>query len=375
MRAAMFGGVGEVAAEYREWLAGFLPAGYDGRDASYLEDWELRRDYQAALFEAGWLQPHWEPGLGGRGLTPVDSLAVRLEEASAGAPKLYALGSVHVAAPTLRAYGRPAQRDRMLVPALRGDERWCLGMSEPEAGSDLAGLRTRARIDGDELVIDGRKIWTSQAHWARWCLLYCRTDPGAPKHRGLSCVALDMTAPGVNVRPIRMADGGSEQFCVVELTDVRVPVSSLIGAPGDGWRIVTAALTDERDMLWLLNYQALLRTLRSVPEPAVDDPLLASAVGRSLADALAVRATGLRARAKTARGVASPEFLSLKLMCSHALGRAWDLSLAAAGARALAGHDLMIDELEALAATIFGGTSEVQRDIIGERALGLARFR
>jgi alkylation response protein AidB-like acyl-CoA dehydrogenase len=363
------------AAEFVEWLDAFLPVGYYDNDHTFAADWQLRRDYQVALFEAGWLQPHWEPEFGGRSLTPADSLAVRLAEATAAAPKLYAIGSVHVVAPTLRTYGTDEQRARLLVPALRGDERWCLGMSEPESGSDLASLRTRGRIEGDTIVVDGRKIWTSQAHWAKWCLLYCRTDATAPKHRGISCVALDMELAGVTAQPIRMADDKDEVFCEVDFVDVRAPREAMIGSPGDGWRIVTGALTDERDMLWLMNYAALLRIHASLPKWLASDPDLAPLLGRSLADVIAIRATGVRARAKEARSLPNPEFMTLKLLCSESLVRAWDLVAASSGATSIADTSFANDEFEALTATIYGGTSEVQRDIVGERALGLPRHR
>lgn len=365
----------DVAGEFLSWLKEFLPSDYYEDDHTFKEDWGLRREYQIALFEGGWLQPHWEPALGGQSLTPEESLRIRLAEADVGAPKLFAIGNVHIVAPTLRVNANIEQQERLLVPALRGDERWCLGMSEPQAGSDLGSLRTRGRIIGDTVVVDGRKIWTSQAHWAKWCLLYCRTDVEAPKHRGISCLTLDMESEGVTPHPIRMADDNTEQFCEVELVDVHVPLSCMVGSPGDGWRIVTSALTDERDMLWLMNYAAVLRVHRRLPTGVAGQPDLGQLLGRSLADSMAVRAVGTAAREKEARSIPNPEFMTLKLMCSEALVRAWDLWATAGGPAAVIDRDLVPDEFEALTATIYGGTSEVQRDIIGERALGLPRYR
>ena len=359
----------DVRTEFLRWLEGFLPSRYFDDDHSFKEDWGLRREYQVALFEAGWLQPHWEPALGGRALTPEDSLAIRLAEAEVGAPKLFAIGNVHVVAPTLRIHANVEQRERLLVPALRGDERWCLGMSEPEAGSDLGSLRTRGKIVDDLVVIDGRKIWTSQAHWAKWCLLYCRTDDSVPKHMGISCFTLDMESEGVVPHPIRMADDNTEQFCEVELTDVHVALSNMVGGPGDGWHILTSALTDERDMLWLMNYAALLRIHRRLPSGLAEKTDLGEQLGRSLADAIAVRAVGKGARARETRSLSNPEFLTLKLMCSDALLRGWDVWAAAGGLSGITDRDLLPDEFEAVIASIYGGTSEIQRDIIGEHAL------
>src|SRR5438874_3765206 len=206
-----------VRLEYASWLTEFLPDDYYDKYDDYRWDMTLRRAHQSAAYEAGWLQPAWSRGHGGRGLGPREALSVRLESAVQAAPKLPNIQGVGVVAPGLRAFGTPEQIERLLVPVLRGDEWWALGMSEPGAGSDFASLRTRAVRHSDRYIVSGQKIWTTQAHESRWATLYVRTDPDAPKHRGISCLILDMHAPGVTVRPIRMATITDETFCEVFL--------------------------------------------------------------------------------------------------------------------------------------------------------------
>ncbi|MGH3525598.1 MAG: acyl-CoA dehydrogenase family protein, partial [Mycobacterium sp.] len=222
----------DVVAEFAGWLTDFLPNDYTEHYREYRWDLTLRRDYQRAAFEAGWLQPTWPAEHGGRSLDLRTAMEVRLESALRSAPKLPNIAGPNVVAPAIRQFGTPEQIDRLLVPVLRGDEWWALGMSEPEAGSDFAGLRTRAETDGvggpDGKVfrVNGRKIWTTQAHQSRWCTLYARTDPAVPKHRGISCLVLDLRSPGVTIKPIRMASNSDETFCEMFLDDVEIPVTN-----------------------------------------------------------------------------------------------------------------------------------------------------
>lgn len=364
----------QVREEYAAWLTDFLPADYYDRYADYRWDIGLRRAHQAAAFDAGWLQPAWPREHGGRELGPLESLSVRLESAVRAAPKLPNIQGVGVVAPGLRAFGTPEQVERLLVPVLRGDEWWALGMSEPGAGSDFAGLRTRAVRDGDRYVVNGQKIWTTQAHESRWATLYVRTDPDAPKHRGISCLILDMQSPGVIVRPIRMATITDETFCEVFLDDVEIPASSLLGAENAGWQVAMASLDHERDMIWIMNWVEISRGVRAVQEhgEALDDHQLVE-LGRRMADAEALRMTGYRSLTSSLRGDRGKEFAILKLLGSEALQRTWDLAATVAGADGLADPHLAFERHDALAATLYGGTSEVQRNIIGERVLGLPK--
>ncbi|ORA81470.1 acyl-CoA dehydrogenase family protein [Mycobacterium malmoense] len=385
-----------VVEEFGAWLTEFLPNDYDERYREYRWDLPLRRDYQRAAFEAGWLQPTWPREHGGRSLGLRDAMEVRLEAAMRSAPKLPNIAGPNVAAPGIRQFGTPAQIDRLLVPLLRGDEWWALGMSEPEAGSDFAGLRTRAERCGDVFRVNGHKIWTTQAHESRWCTLYARTDPAAPKHRGISCLILDLHAPGVRVEPIRMASISDETFCEVFLDDVEVPVENLLGPLHGGWNVALSSLHHERQMIWIMNWVEIKRGLAFTRERAclyADTPSggvqtrtlappggealggedLCTELGSLLADAEALRATGYRALGNELAGRPSPEADILKLLGSVTLQRVWELAAAAEGPVSTSDPDLLFERQDALAATIYGGTSEVQRNIIAERLLGLPK--
>jgi alkylation response protein AidB-like acyl-CoA dehydrogenase len=365
-----------IQDEYAAWLQEFLPADYyePQRYAEYRWDLELRKDHQAKAHEAGWIQPGWSVEHGGRDLGPAEVMAVRLEAAVRSAPKLPNIAGPNVAAAAVRDFGTAEQIDRLLAPALRGDEWWALGMSEPEAGSDFASLRTRAVRKGDAYVVNGQKIWTTQAHLSRWATLYVRTDPDAAKHRGLTCLILDMTAPGVTIRPIRMATISDETFCEVFLDDVEVPVSARLGEEGQGWAIALASLDHERDMIWIMNWVEIMRGLDTVASAGdrLDEGRFAD-LGRRLADAEALRATGYRGLAATLRGQRASETQILKLLGSEALQQTWELAASALGPAAITDDELTFERHDALAATIYGGTSEIQRNIIGERVLGLPK--
>jgi alkylation response protein AidB-like acyl-CoA dehydrogenase len=367
----------EIVAEFTTWLAEFLPNDYYERYREYRWDLPLRRDYQRAAFEAGWIQPTWPREHGGRSVGLRDAMEIRIEGALRSAPKLPNIQGPGVAAPGIRQFGTPAQIDRLLVPLLRGDEWWALGMSEPEAGSDFAGLRTRAERDGDVFRVNGHKIWTTQAHLSRWCTLYARTDPGAPKHRGISCLLLDLQAPGVRIEPIRMSSISDETFCEVFLDDVEVPVESLLGPLNGGWNVALSSLHHERQMIWIMNWVEVKRGLDAVRggcgtgQDQRDD--VYTELGSLLADAEALRTTGYRAMGNELAGRPSPEADVMKLLGSVTLQRVWELSAAAAGPASAGDPDLLFERQDALAATIYGGTSEVQRNIIAERLLGLPK--
>ncbi|QLL05987.1 acyl-CoA dehydrogenase family protein [Mycobacterium vicinigordonae] len=358
-----------IVDEYIAWLTEFLPRDYYQRYGEYRWDMPLRRDYQRAAFEAGWLQPTWPREHGGRSLGLRDAMEIRIAGALRSAPKLPNIQGPGVAAPGIRQFGTPEQIDRLLVPLLRGDEWWALGMSEPEAGSDFAGLRTRAERDGDKFRVNGHKIWTTHAHLSRWCTLYARTDPDAPKHRGISCLILDLQSPGVRIEPIRMASISDETFCEVFLDDVEVPADNLLGPLHGGWNVALSSLHHERQMIWIMNWVEIMRGLDSV----TDDPDMYTDLGMLLTDAEALRATGYRALDNELAGRPTPEADTMKLLGSLTLQRVWELSAAAAGPASCNDPDLLFERQDALAATIYGGTSEVQRNIIAERVLGLPK--
>ena len=245
-------------------------------------------------------------------------------------------------------------------------------MSEPEAGSDFAGLRTRAEREGDTFRVNGHKIWTTQAHESRWCTLYVRTDPAAPKHRGISCLILDLHAPGVRIEPIRMASISDETFCEVFLEDVEVPTKDLLGPLNGGWNVALSSLQHERQMIWIMNWVEIERGLDAVRGARPTDDICAD-LGSLLADAEALRATGYRALGNELAGRPSPEADILKLLGSVTLQRVWELAAVAKGQDWVSDPDLLFERQDALAATIYGGTSEVQRNIIAERLLGLPK--
>lgn len=364
----------DIVAEFAAWLTDFLPNDYYGeRYRDYRWDLGLRRDYQRAAFEAGWLQPTWPTEHGGRSLGLAAAMEIRLAAALRSAPKLPNIAGPNVVAPAIRQFGTPEQVDRLLVPLLRGDEWWALGMSEPEAGSDFAGLRTRAVRDGDVFRVNGRKIWTTQAHLSRWCTLYARTDPEAPKHQGISCLILDLQSPGVTVEPIRMASISDETFCEMILDDVKIPTANLLGVCNGGWQVALSSLHHERQMIWIMNWVEIQRGLDSIRNTIEGQDDVFVELGSLLADAGALRATGYRALGNELAGRPSPEADTLKLLGSVTLQRVWELSAAIAGPRSSTDPDLLFERQDALAATIYGGTSEIQRNIIGERVLGLPK--
>ncbi|MFF0818676.1 acyl-CoA dehydrogenase family protein [Rhodococcus sp. NPDC003318] len=363
----------EPVAEYLQFLDEVLPSDYDERYPQYRHDTSLRRDFQVAAFDEGWLIPDWEHGLGGRGLAATDALGVRLAGAARKVPRYLNIQGVGVAAPALKGFGTQDQQDRLLRPALRGDHWWALGMSEPDAGSDLASLRTTAVLRGDTFIVSGQKIWTTQADESQWCTLYVRTDRAAPSHRGISCLLLDMASPGVEVRPIPTAAPSIENFCEVFLNEVEIPASALLGPLNEGWRVAMSSLTHERDMIWINTWLESTRAL----EPAVhqnDFPgERLDTLGRALADTEAIRITGLRAAAARLQDQPAPFADILKLVGSETVQGSARLSLETAGLAALDDQVTFDERMESLAATIYGGTSEIQRNIIAERVLGLPK--
>src|ERR1700741_2187110 len=364
-----------AGGEFGEWLAAFLPKDYYEKYRQHRWDLTLRRDYQRAAFEAGWIQPTWPREHGGRSLGLRDAMEGRLAAAMRSAPKLPNIAGPNVAAPGIRQFGTPAQIDRLLVPLLRGDEWWALGMSEPEAGSDFASLRTKAERDGDVFRVNGHKTWTTQAHLSRWCTLYARTDPPAPKHRGISCLILDLHSPGVRIEPIRMASISDETFCEVFLDDVEVPAENLLGPLNGGWNVALSSLHHERQMIWIMNWVEIMRGLDSVrnADTVAHNGDLYTEFGPLLADAEALRATGYRALGNELAARPSPEADIMKLLGSVTLQRVWELDAVAEGPGSASDPDLLFERQDALAATSYGGTVAVQRNIIAERLRGLPK--
>ncbi|WP_406496402.1 acyl-CoA dehydrogenase [Streptomyces sp. NBC_00846] len=371
-------------ARLREWLAAVLPAlpAKPGPD-----DWPGRRAYdttwQRMLYDAGYAGLHWPVDAGGRGATPTQHLIFLEETEKAGAPYVGAnfVGLLH-AGPTIAAEGTAVQRARWLPPVLRGDEIWCQGFSEPDAGSDLASLRTRAVRDGDDYVVSGQKIWTSHAEVADWCELLVRTDPAAPKHRGISWLAMRMDAPGVTVRPLRTL-AGSTEFAEMFLDEVRIPVSHRVGAENDGWRVTMVTLSFERGTAFVGEVVACRRTLTALAAEARangrwDDPVLRRRLGRLNAEFRALwRLTQWNvSEAQRSGGVPGTGGSVFKLRYSQARQELYEAAAEVLGAD---GADLdrewVLDRLSSLSYTIAAGTSQIQRNIVAERILGLPKGR
>ncbi|MER6840556.1 acyl-CoA dehydrogenase family protein [Streptomyces platensis] len=382
----------DFRARLRRWLGEVLPKLPAPPAAT---DWPGRRAYDTAwqrmLYDAGYAGLHWPRDAGGQGATPAQHLIFLEETELAGAPYVGAnfVGLLH-AGPTLAAEGTAEQRARWLPPILRGEEIWCQGFSEPDAGSDLAALRTRAVRDGDDYVISGAKIWTSHAEVADWCELLVRTDPAAPRHRGISWLAMPMDAPGVTVRPLRTL-AGSTEFAEVFLDEVRVPVDNRVGAENDGWRVTMVTLSFERGTAFVGEVVACRRVLGELARAARangrwDDAVLRRRLGRLSAEFTALwRLTqwnvseAMRGAARGGRqggGVPGTGGSVFKLRYSHARQELYDTAAEVLGAGALdADHAWVADRLSSLSYTIAAGTSQIQQNIVAERILGLPKGR
>lgn len=367
----------------REWLGKTLPELPPPPDPA---DWPGRRaydtDWQRRLYDAGYAGVHWPVEAGGQGATPVQHLILLEETERAGAPYVGAnfVGLLH-AGPTIAAEGTPEQRRRYLPPILSGEEVWCQGFSEPGAGSDLAALRTRAVRDGDAYVVSGSKLWTSHAEVADWCELLVRTDPDAPRHRGISWLVLPMDAPGVTVRPLRTLAGTTE-FAELFLDEVRVPVANRVGAENDGWRVTMVTLSFERGTAFAGEVVACRRSLAELARLAQrngawDEP----GVRRGLA-LLAARFGALwrlvqwNVSEAQGGGVPGPGASVFKLRFSEARQELYDLAAEVLGTGALlldTEQDWTAQRLQGLSYTIAAGTSQIQRNIVAQRVLGLPK--
>ncbi|MFD8979681.1 acyl-CoA dehydrogenase [Streptomyces sp. NPDC059564] len=374
----------EFRARLREWLGKTLPE-LPAKPSP--DDWPGRRAYdlgwQRRLYDAGYAGLHWPVDAGGRGATPTQHLIFLEETERAGAPYVGAnfVGLLH-AGPTIAAEGTAEQRARWLPPVLRGDEVWCQGFSEPDAGSDLASLRTRAVRDGDAYVVSGSKIWTSHAEVADWCELLVRTGPAAPKHRGISWLAMPMDAPGVTVRPLRTL-AGSAEFAEVFLDEVRIPVANRVGAENDGWRVTMVTLSFERGTAFVGEVVACRRTLAGLARAAKangrwDDPVLRHTLGRLYGEFGALwRLTQWNvSESQRSDGVPGAGGSVFKLAYSHARQELYDAAAEVLGAGSLAlEEEWVLDRLSSLSYTIAAGTSQIQRNIVAERILGLPKGR
>jgi alkylation response protein AidB-like acyl-CoA dehydrogenase len=342
------------------------------------------RDWQATLFDHGWMIPGYPPELGGRDASPIQTLVYLEEMAARGIPRSLHFPGYAIVAPSLIEFGTPAQRE--LAPAaIRGDTVWCIGMSEPNAGSDLAGLQTRAVLDGDRFVVNGQKVWTSYAMVAEKCFLYVRTDPAAPKHKGISLLIVDMDTPGIDIRPLTHITGNAD-FAEVFFTDVEVPADALVGGLHDGWRITQGSLAHERAGLWVEGVARLEQTITGLVDLAhrrgvAQDPIVRRRIAEGYQRAASLRALGYKGFTSNASGSSAPEHSYMKMASSELGKELYELGMEIQGA-----YGAVVDEergeeqgrwalsfFVSFANTIAGGTSEIQRNIIAQRVLGLPR--
>ncbi|MFC5751859.1 acyl-CoA dehydrogenase family protein [Actinomadura rugatobispora] len=365
----------DFRAALRAWLAGHTPAG--PRPLGGPERAAFDTAWHRALFRDGWMGLSWPADYGGRGLPPVYEAVLADEVGAAGAPPVPHSAFLGRA---LLHHGTAEQRRRFLPGLLSGEEIWCQGFSEPDAGSDLAALSTRAEPAGTGYVVTGRKIWTSDAAWADRCLLVARTDPGAARHRGLSALVVDMGEPGVTVRPIRQANG-DEEFNEVLLDGVRVPAGRVVGRPGDGWRVAMTTVAYERgpaDIGFSSRYARAIRRLAGQAAHADRPPAVRRAVARAFVHTEMLRLHVLRSLSARSDGAPpGPESSVDKLLSTRTEQLLYQVAMDALGTAPLLGDEgpALFDYLYSRAASIAGGTSQIQRSIVAERLLHLPRAR
>ena len=372
--------------ELQAWLDEHLPEelrGHRGGGARF--DGPEIRQWSRALHDGGWVGISWPAEYGGRGLSPRFQAIYLEEEARAEAPPHIGVIGLGMAGPTIISRGTEAQKARYLEPLLAADEIWCQGFSEPGAGSDLAGVRTSARLDGDRFVLDGQKVWSSYAHIADFCILVARSDPDSQRHAGLTYLIVDMHAPGVEVRPLTQITGDPE-FNEIFLSGVEVPVENVIGEIGGGWDVAMTTLLHERGTLAFALVARLEVQVNKLVALVADRGATATqreAVAREWCQLQALRWTAYRSLSALERtGLPGPEGSILKLQWSEANQRITKLALDLLGpdAQLLPGNApydgyWTIQQLRSRGNTIEAGTSEILRNIVAERVLGLPRSR
>ena len=374
----------------RDWLGKHLPehkaktppsTGRRGEHVEHLRAW------QRTMFDGGWAGVAWPKGFGGRGASVMQQAIFQQEMAAADAPERLNTIGEGLVGPTIIAIGTTAQKERFLRPMLEGKDIWCQGFSEPNSGSDLASLTTKGVRDGDQFVVNGQKIWTSYAHIADWCMLLVRTDAAAPKHKGITCLLVDMKSPGVSVRPLKMMSGDAG-FNEVFFDDVRVPAENMLGKENDGWRTAILALSNERANLgsavyvvFKRNLEALVARIRETNRGGralADDPLVRQRLAQATIELEIFRLNTLRALSVVNKtGSPGPEGSIQKLYWSEMNQRIAQMAVDMLGPDALLsdfdGGRWAYNLLRSRGNTIEAGTSEVQRNILAERVLGLPK--
>ena len=395
------------AEEFRgvigSWLEENLPHGWGtpGFSMTPEERSTFNQQWTAKLFAGGWICASWPTEYGGKGLTILQQVVLNEEFARVGAPLRADFFGDTLVGPTLLQWGTEEQKKQFIPGILRGEISWCQGFSEPDAGSDLAGLKTRAELDGDEWVINGQKVWTTQAVHADYIFLLARTDPEAPKHAGISYLLVPMKQPGVEVRPIEQIDGSAE-FNEVFLTNVRCPKENVVGGVNNGWKVAMTTLGFERGTSATTGYRRFLKEFNEILQAAQErganrDPLIRQRLARSWSSIKIMQINGFRTLTDALHGTNTTAALGAcnKMFWSEAhqrtmllamdilgmdsqilLGRQGEEAVLPGARRARA--DYPVNNLQALfffsrSETIWGGSAEIQRNIVGERVLGLPK--
>ena len=379
--------------ELRTWLQDNLPESYDPQEFDRIDAdtrFEFQRAWQKKAQEAGWVGIHWPQEYGGRGAGLMEMFIYNQEMYKAHAPRFANTLGLLMSGPTIIHWGTEEQKRRYLPKILSGEEIWCEGLSEPNAGSDLAALQTRAVEDGDYFVINGQKVWTSYAHRANFIQLFVRTDPNAPKHRGITCLVVDMKTPGVTVRPLVQITGDAE-FNEVFFEDVRVPRTNMLGPLHEGWKVLVTTLMHERagigsELPVHRQLAELIRVAKTVEingKPASEDPAVRQKLAQFAIESKAITHNMFRSFSKRLKGnPPGPEGSINKVFGSELNGRLalFATELLGPYAQLTQGSLHTVDNgrwprsaLWYRMLTIGGGTSEIQRGILGDRVLGLPK--
>ena len=396
----------QFRAEIRAWLKENLPKGWfdEGFDMTPEERKKFNEEWPNKLFEGGWICATWPKEYGGKGLTTMQGVVLSEEFANAKAPMRADFFGDTLVGPTLLQWGTEEQKKEFLPQILNGKMRWCQGFSEPNSGSDLASLKTSAVLDGDEWVINGQKVWTTQGHHADYCFLLVRTDPEAPKHKGISYLLVPMRQPGVEVRGIVQPDGTAE-FCEVFFNNARCPKDNVVGGVNNGWVVTNSTLAFERGMSattgyrrFEAEYKAMVRG--ATENGAINDPKIRQRLMVYYTKIQILKINGLRSLSTTLMGKKDLSMAALgatnKMFWSEMHKEAMELALDISGANAMLVDYSMGDAnwpgtarekrregypvsgmmsafFFSRSETIWGGTSQIQRNIVGERVLGLPK--
>ena len=381
----------------RGWLRDNLPTDWVNRlrvgsDIPRPEAYEFLRQWQRKMYEAGFVGLTWPREAGGQGLSFMEEMILHEEMALSKAPPVLNILAIGMAGPTIIAYGTEEQKRRYPPKMLSCEEIWCQGYSEPNAGSDLASLQTRAVKDGDTYVVNGQKVWTSLAHVADWMMLLARTDPDAPKHKGITYFLLDLKSPGITVKPLRQMTGDAE-FNEVYFDNVRVPESQILGGLNNGWQVGLTTLMYERLALGFglqvrlrIALDGLIEMARATKKnggAATEDPVIRQKLAQLWIDTEVFKYTGARAITRLLKGeMPGPEASTGKMMWVEGHQRVQELAMEIEGpfSQLMRGSEWAVAEglwqhtfLRSRANSIEGGTTEIQRNIIGERVLGLPK--